>query len=348
MADISTLYAKKLKLQSPFIVASSGLTQKTEKIKEFANAGAGAIILKSIFEEQLEQEINYMSEGSGYPEAMEYLNHYVKSHALQEHIDLIKQCRNEVDVPIIASINCYKADSWLDYAGQLIDAGAAALELNVMNINTDMRQDWGAAEATLTDLVRSVRKQMPNTPITLKLSKYYTNIIRLANDLYSAGADGLVLFNRSYMPDIDIERETIINGAVFSDASDYSNSLRYAALIHGGVRELSLSLSTGARDGKDLIKGILAGADAVQYCTALYKGGSEVIRKANVELNEWMDKKQYHNIGEIKGRLAATRVDHANLYERSQFMKYYAGNNDARPTDVMSASSQNDKSNLPY
>lgn len=347
MADISTLYAKKLKLSSPFIVASSGLTQRIEKIKEFAVAGAGAIVLKSIFEEQLEQEIDYMSSGSDFPEAMEYLNHYVKSHAIQEHINLLNECREQVNIPVIASINCYKSDSWLDYAKQLIEAGAAALELNVMRIDTNVGQAWGQSEEELANLVSALRKQLPNVPITIKLGKHYTNIIRLARSLHLAGADGVVLFNRTYMPDIDIEKEAIINGPVFSQPADYSESLRYAALVRGGVSELGISLSSGARDGKDLIKGILAGADAVQFCTAIYQGGSNVIRMANDELASWMSKKQYHNLNEFKGRLAATRVDHANMYERSQFMKYFASG-DARPTDVLDTSSQNNPSQRPF
>lgn len=347
MADISTLYAKRLKLSSPFIVASSGLTQKIEKIKEYADAGAGAIVLKSIFEEQLEQEINYMSAGSDFPEAMEYLNHYVKSHALQDHIRLLNQCREEVSVPVIASINCHKSDSWLDYAHQLIDAGAAGLELNVMKIDTQIAQKWGEPEKELQNLVTLVRQHLPNVPITLKLGKHFTNMVKLARNLHLSGLDGIVLFNRTYMPDIDIEREEIVSGPIFSTPADYSQSLRYAALVHGAVGELSISLSTGARNGRDLIKGILAGADAVQYCTALYMEGSSVIRRANEELNAWMDKKQYHNISEIKGRLAANRVDHATMYERSQFMKYFASE-DTRPTDILDTGQHHQRHNLPF
>lgn len=337
MADITTLYAKSIRLSSPIIVASSGLTHRFDKIKEFADAGAGAIVLKSVFEEQLEAEIDQMSGGSDYPEAAEYLAHYVKSHALSDHIALIERCKAELQVPIIASINCYKADSWLSYAQQLVEAGAAALELNVMRIDTRISQEWGEPEQQLVDLVKAVKTVMPKVPLTLKLSRHYTNIVKLARDLHLAGADGVVLFNRSYMPDIDIDKEVITSGAVFSEASDFSESLRYAALVHGGVGDLGLGLSTGARNGKDLIKGILAGADAVQYCTALYKEGAKLITEMNEYLQHWMEKKQYHSVKEFRGRLAATRVDHANLYERSQFMKYYASE-DPTPVDVLDTS----------
>lgn len=345
MADISTLYAKKLRLKSPFIVASSGLTSRASKVQEYAEAGAGAIVLKSIFEEQMEQEIDYMSAGSEYPEAMEYLDYYVKSHALQNHIDLIKECRSSVSVPIIASINCYKSDSWLEYAHELIDAGADALELNVMRIEAQTTLEWGKPEENLINLVGAVKKQLPDIPLTLKLGKYFTNFIRLARDLKMAGADAIVLFNRTYMPDIDIDKEKITPGPQLSNASDFSDTLRFAGLVHGGVPDLSLALSTGARDGRDLVKGLLSGADAVQYCTALYQNGAKVITEANQFLREWMDAKQYHSTEEFKAKLAASRVDHANMYQRSQFMKYYASE-DANPTQYIDTSRPQNK--LPY
>lgn len=347
MANINTLYVKSIRLSSPIIVASSGMTHRFDKIKEFAEAGAGAIVLKSIFEEQLEAEIGQMNSGSDYPEAAEYLAHYVESHALSDHMALIQQCKAELEVPIIASINCYKADSWLSYARQLVEAGAVALELNVMRIDTRISQEWGEPEAELVKLVKQVKEAMPTVPLTLKLGRHYTNIVKLARDLHLAGADGVVLFNRSYMPDIDIDREVITSGAVFSEAADYSESLRYAGLVHGGVGELSLGLSTGARNGRDLIKGLLAGADAVQYCTALYKEGPKLITEMNEYLSRWMEKKQYHNVKEFRGRLAATRVDHANLYERSQFMKYYASE-DATPVDILDTGMQHRADRLEY
>lgn len=341
MADISTLYAGKLLLRSPFVVASSGLTKEIKKIKELADAGAGAIVLKSIFEEEIEQDITKMTEemAGGYHDstAMDYLQHYVKGHALQSHIDVIREAKQAVDIPVIASVNAYKSDSWVEYAKELIDAGADALECNVMRLETKVTQPWGESEEDLIKMVRGLRKVLPHTPLIIKLSKYYTNVIRLARDLKLAGADAVVLFNRTFMPDIDIEREEISRGSVLSHEGSYSDTLRYAALIRGGVPDLSIALSNGARDGGDLVKGLLAGADAVQYCSALYKGGANVIREANQFLTEWMDRKQYLELKEFKGKLAATRVDHATMYQRSQFMRYHASE-DANPTATINLS----------
>lgn len=335
MADISTLYAGKLQLRSPFIVASSGLTKDVKKIKEFADAGAGAIVLKSIFEEEIEQDINKMTKemSGGYHDstAMDYLNHYVKGHALQSHIDLIREAKKAVDIPVIASVNAYKSDSWVEFAKDLIDAGADALECNVMRLETKVTQPWGDSEEDLVKMVRGLRKVLPHTPLIIKLSKYFTNVLRLARDLKLAGADAVVLFNRTFMPDIDIEAEEIGRGSVLSHKGSFSDTLRFAALVRGGVPDLSIALSNGARDGRDLVKGLLAGADAVQYCSAIYKGGAKVVREATTFLTEWMEHKQYHELKEFKGKLAATRVDHATMYQRSQFMRYHASE-DANPT----------------
>ncbi|MBR8713681.1 dihydroorotate dehydrogenase-like protein [Porphyromonas levii] len=335
MADISTLYAGKLLLRSPFIVASSGLTKEVKKIKELADAGAGAIVLKSIFEEEIEQDITQMTEemNSGYHDsaAMDYLQHYVKEHALQSHVNVIREAKQAVDIPVIASVNAYKSDSWVTYAKELIDAGADALECNVMRLETKVTQPWGESEQDLIKMVQGLRKVLPNTPLIIKLSKYFTNVVRLARDLKLAGADAVVLFNRTFMPDIDIEEEEISRGSVLSHQGSFSDSLRYTGLVRGGVPDLSIALSNGARDGKDLVKGLLAGADAVQYCSALYKGGANVIREANQFLSDWMGRKQYHEIKEFKSKLAATRVDHATMYQRSQFMRYHASE-DANPT----------------
>lgn len=336
MVDISTTYAGKLNLRSPVVVASSGLSYSIRQCRAFAEAGAGAIVMKSIFEEQLDKEVAHLSREEDYPGAEEYLEHYLRSHALEEHLDKIRKCRAElpVEVPLIASVNCYRSESWIEYAEELISAGAAGLELNVMRIATDRGAEWGEEEEQLVHMVHSVREAVPSeVPITVKLGRYYSNLIRLARDLHVAGVDGLVLFNRSYLPDIDLEKEKIISGPTLSSGGEFYDTLRFASLVHGAVRELSLALSSGAEGGQELVKGILAGADVVQYCSALYRHGAEVIEESIDFLRNWLERKQYHSVDEIKGRLAATRVDHANRYMRAQFMKYFASE-DATPTDI--------------
>ena len=343
MADISTIYAG-LHLQSPIIVSSSGLTNSLSKLKTYEQAGAGAVVLKSIFEEQMESEASFMSQESDYPEAMDYLRHYITSNALDKHIDLIREARSSLSIPVIVSINCYHSDTWLDYARQLEEAGASALELNVMRIDTDLKDEYGTPEKALARMVLELKRAI-KIPVTIKLSKYYTNICHLSNDLSLSGADGVVLFNRSFMPQIDINKEEIIGGETFSSPTDLSDTLRYVALVRGTTPDLSIGLSTGVRDGADVVRSILSGADGVQVCTAVYKDGDQMIRDANAFLKQWMDEKGYRTIKEFKSRLSAHRVDHANLFMRSQFMKYFAST-DPTPTNAMD--SQRNHPDLPY
>ncbi|KGL47325.1 dihydroorotate dehydrogenase-like protein [Porphyromonas cangingivalis] len=343
MADISTLYAG-LTLRSPLVVASSGLTNKVHKVKAHEEAGAGAVVLKSIFEEQMEQEAAYMSQDSDYPEAMDYLRHYVTSNALSTHIDLIKACRDSVSIPVIASINCYKRDTWMDYARQLVEAGASAIELNVMRIDTDVNEEAGTHESGLVRMVQEMVSSV-KVPVIVKLSKFFTNFCKLSKDLYNAGAAGVVLFNRMYMPDIDINKEEIIIGNVFSSSRDLFDSLRYTALVRGTTPQLSIGISSGVRSGEDVIKSILAGADTVQLCTLLYQNGSQMITRLNEHLYHWMEEKKYESVEEFKSRLAATRVDHFNLYQRSQFMKHFSSYDE---TPINTATPPKDHPGLAY
>lgn len=333
--DISTLYAGSLQLSSPFVVASSGLTIKPSKIKEYAQAGAGAVVVKSIFEEQLEAEVarlaNDPSNTAGMAE--EYLAHYIKEHAIEEHLQVIRQASQEAGIPIIASINCYRQDSWLDYTRQFVEAGATAIELNVMRMESSLAQAWGEPEKALVQLVSKVKEQNLGVPITIKLSRYFTNVIKLARDLYLAGANAVVLFNRSYQHDIDISREALASGPVLSSKAEFHDGLRFASLVHGAAPELSIALSTGAQGGAELVKGLLVGADTVQYCSALYRSGSKVIEESNAFLHQWLAEHKYQSVAEMKGRLAATRVDHATTFMRSQFMKHFASE-DTTPTSV--------------
>ncbi len=299
------------------------------------------MVLKSIFEEQIEHEAASLENQSyDFPGADEYLQSYVRDHALAQHTDLVKACKDTLEIPVIASINCYKSDRWIEYARTLVEAGADALELNVMRIDTDRAQEWGVAERNLIQMVSDLVAVLPaSTPITLKLSKYYTNIISLCRSLSIAGAEGVVLFNRSYFPDIDIRNESIVSGPVFSSETDLLDGIRYTALVRGTVPDLSIAISSGARDGKDLVKGLLAGANAVQYCTALYHGGARIVAESLDFLHKWMEDHRYKSVDELIGRLAATRVDHANLMQRSQFMKHF-GSHDDRPTDSFGGNSQ--------
>lgn len=323
MAKLSTTFAG-LQLSSPVVVSSSGLTSKSHNLLRYEQAGAGAIVLKSLFEEQIDKDIDHMYSGVDYPEAMDYLQAYVKNNALDNHLTLIKEAKEVLSIPVIASINCFKKDSWVSFAKDIEKAGADAIELNYMSIETDLDAPYGAAEKELIQMVESLCKQT-SLPVTVKLPKYFSNIVRLVRDLQIVGAKGVVLFNRTYAMDIDVKNLRVKAGNIFTRPEDIEDPLRYTALVHGGVPGMDVALSTGAHNTEGVLKAILAGAKAVQMCSNIYHEGEELITKVNRELEQWMDDHKYYTIDEFAGELAAKDNELNAMYLRTQFMKYYSG-----------------------
>lgn len=336
MVDLTTTYAG-LKLKSPIIAASSSLTASPAKIKTFAEAGAGAVILKSIFEEQIQNEAaDTYDQSHDFPEAYNYIKEYSEEHSIRQHVQLVREVKAEVDIPVFASINCSSSEGWVDYAKSLSDAGADGLELNVMRIETDRTQDYGEPERAIIKIVTELRESGFDKPLVVKISKYYSNLIRLCADLHMVGADGVVLFNRSYMPDVDLSAERLTAGPVLSSPSDFYDGLRFTALVQGAVPGLSVSISSGARNGKDVLKGVLAGANAIQMASILYGKKEKAITESLDEVKSWMEEHKYESITEMTGRLAAEQVDKANFLARSQFMKYFDSPEAGHPTNTFS------------
>lgn len=336
MVDLTTTYAG-LKLKSPIIAASSSLTASVDKIKAFADAGAGAVILKSIFEEQIQSEADdTYTQSHDFPEAYNYIKECSEEHSVRQHEQLVRDVKRAVDIPVFASVNCSSSEGWVDYAKSLSDAGADGLELNVMRIETDRTQDYGDPERAILKVVTTLRESGYKKPLVVKISKYYSNLIRLCADLHMVGADGVVLFNRSYMPDVDLKAECLSAGPVFSSPSDFYDGLRFTALVQGAVPGLSISISSGARNGKDVVKGVLAGANAIQMASILYGKKEKAITESLDEVKAWMEEHKYESITEMTGRLAAKQVDKANFLARSQFMKYFDSPESAHPTNTFS------------
>ena len=313
MIRTETKYAG-LTLRNPLIIGSSGLTSKVERNKSFEEAGAGAIVLKSMFEEQIEAQSDVlMQEAADYPEAVDYVRHY---------LTMIRETKAQCTIPIIASVNCYKADTWVDFARQIEAAGADALELNVFYLCTDLYATGQEVVNVYTSILKKVKEQI-SIPVIMKIGKGFSNIPAVVNLLKGHGADGVVLFNRYYQPDIDIHSCRITSGQVFSSHSDLSDTLRWTALVSGILPDVSLAASTGVHEWKDVIKCILAGASAVQLCTTVYKNGMEIVTQMLTCLEEWMAQQKYQSIDEFKGRLSFSKAPNASMYERTQFMKYF-------------------------
>ena len=321
MIDLKTQYAG-LTLRNPIIVGSSGLTNNAERNKEFEKAGAGAIVLKSLFEEQIEAQSDALMQDQDYPEAMDYSRGYVKANQINDYLNLIRESKQLCTIPIIASVNCYKADAWTDFARQIEEAGADALELNVFFMETDLQRVTDV-EQLYARIIRDVKKSV-SIPVIIKLGKNFSNIPALVHTLKVNGADAVTMFNRFYQPDIDINSLQIVSGNVFSSHSDLSETLRWTAIVSGKVPGIDISCSTGVHDWEDVIKCLLAGASTVQMCSALYTHGGEIIAQILTCIEEWMHQVHYESVSQFRGKLSYANIPNPSLYERSQFMKYFA------------------------
>lgn len=325
MANLETQFFG-LKLKSPIIAASSSITGDLQQIKKLAEAGAGAIVLKSLFEEeidaQLQQELAERKDLEPDPEYMDYFDYIIKDENLKDYTELIKQAKQATDVPIVASISCISTADWVLYAGKLQEAGADALELNLFSIPADVEKSRRVTEQFYFDTIRRVQ-EVVTIPVAIKISHYFSNLARVIKDLSASGVAGITLFNRFYSPDIDIDKEVLVSADVLSHPDEYLMPLRWTGIMAQKVA-CPLAATTGIHSAETAIKFLLAGANAVQIASILYNGGAGVISQMNQQINEWMDQKGYGTISDFKGKLAIEK-QHAAIYERAQFMKYFGG-----------------------
>jgi dihydroorotate dehydrogenase (fumarate) len=323
MENLKTNYLG-LELKSPVIVSSSGLTKKIKNLTDAEANGAGAIVLKSIFEEQITFESNLAIDQSvDYPEAADYIKNYSKHNSINEYLQLIKDAKNAVSIPIIASINCTSDIEWSDYATKIEAAGADAIELNMNVFPFNPDQSAAQIEEKYYKIVDEVKKHT-QLPIACKLSKNFTNLPYFIKQLSFRGVKTFVLFNKFFEPLINIDKEEITTSPVLSHENDLKNSLRWVAIIKGMMPDIEISASTGIHSANGAIQQILAGADTVQLCSVLYKKGVKEIKPITDEIISWMDKKGYKSINDFKGKLSYENIKDPQMYERFQFIKHFA------------------------
>lgn len=322
MIDLSTSFAG-LSMKSPIIVSSSGLTSSVDRIRKLAAAGAGAVVLKSLFEEQINYEIAHVSEGQDYPEAMDYIRTYARENSLGEYLSIIREAKEAVDIPVIASINCVSASEWTDFAGKIEDAGADALELNIYFLPIEKDKDPRAYEKVYLNLVSEVKK-LTALPLIIKLGNGFSNITWMVDQLYQRGASAVVLFNRFYAPDINTDDLSFGSAEVLSSPAELRNSLRWIGIVSSQVDQLDLAASTGVHSGMAVVKQILAGAQAVQICSVLYRNGLDYIKDMTNEIKKWMEKNNYHAPEDFRGKMNYGSLDNPSVYERAQFMKFFS------------------------
>lgn len=325
MANLETSYLG-LKLKNPIIAASSGLTESIKSIKELAYNGAAAIVLKSIFEEEITMEYEALlkeADNLGYGgENLDYFDYQIRDKNLSEYLSLIKEAKSEVDIPIIPSINCYTNHEWDYFAKQFENSGADAIELNLFISPSKKVITAQEVEQKYFSIIKKVKESL-SIPISLKISPYFTNLASMINQFSETGIDGLVLFNRFFSPDFDIDKLEISSSFTFSKPSDIALSLRWIAIMSRRVK-CDLAATTGIHDGEAIIKQILAGASAVQLASTLYQNGSEYIPVMLKEVSDWMDEKGFNNLNHYKGLLSQVASSDAAMYDRVQFMKYFS------------------------
>jgi len=326
MANLETTYLG-LRLKNPLVAASSGLTSSAERIRKLEEAGIGAVVLKSVFEEQINNEITslllYESHHSGYPEAEDYIRHYIRDNTVSKQIKLIETLKKEVDIPVIASVNCVSANEWTSFAKDFQEAGADALELNIFYVPVDRKEDPGIIDRLYAEVLQKVKEQV-SIPVSVKIGLYHSNIIGMVDRLKANGARGVVMFNRFYEPDIDLDRLELTSSEIFSSPVEIRHTLRWVGLVSSQVPEIDIAASTGIHSGEAVVKQVLAGARVAQLCSALYTQGDAAIPSMKAEIIEFMKKWNFNRLEEFRGRLSYQQIPDPMVYERSQFMKYFS------------------------
>jgi len=322
VADLSTTYMG-LALRNPIIAASSGLTKSVEGVVRLAEAGAGAVVLKSIFEEQILSGVGDLVDKSEdsfwHPEAADYISQYGMENAVERTLELIREAKEKTDIPVLASVHCVSPGAWAEFAGRIEKAGADGIELNVFILPSDPRRDGRANEKAHFDILEAVKKEV-SLPVSLKIGRFFSGFAGTAREMADRGADGLVLFNRFSAIDIDTEKMEVMRGAPMSEPGELAETLRWIAILSGAL-PCDIAASTGVHDGPAAVKTLLVGAVAAQVCTTLYRNGPERIGVLLREMEEWMDRKGFAGVEDFRGKLRPCDMERAAAYERVQFMK---------------------------
>ncbi len=314
-----------LKLKSPIIVGSSGLSEKIENSIAYEKAGAGAIVLKSLFEEQIlhdvdEQRLNNMY--GSFSEQEYYAMYYSKKHNITQYTNLIKKNKEALNIPVIASVNCVSAEEWISYAGIIEKAGADALEVNLFLLPAEIDLTGEEKEQIYFDIIEKIGSEL-NIPFALKISYYFSGLANFIYRLSQTKASAVVLFNKFYSPDVDIEKEMIIPGDVLSCKELNTMTLRWIGILYNKIR-MDLAASRGIYDGEAVIKNLLVGAQITQIVSAVYKEGPKVLEEMISTLTDWMERHDYNTIEQFRGKASQKNIKKPVLFERTQFMRYFS------------------------
>ena len=325
--DLTTSYLG-LELKNPIIAGSCGLTGTLNGVISLEEQGAGAVVLKSIFEEEILLDVNArLKEAkespmiySGLSETLDYIDLHIREENLKKYLQLIQDVKKAVSIPVIASINCISHEDWIHFTRRMEDAGADALELNVFLNPADFKnKEFEKAYFMIIEKVLAAVR----IPVAIKISKYFTRLGLTVKALSETGIAGLVMFNRFYTPDIDIERIELTTPRIFSTRDELNETLRWVAVLSERI-PCNIAASTGIHTGEDVIKVLLAGATAVQVVSTLYRNGPEQLHGMLKKLEDWMKAKGFESLDQFRGKISRMYGADPAAFERMQFMKHFS------------------------
>jgi dihydroorotate dehydrogenase (fumarate) len=328
MIDLSTQYLG-LTLRTPLVVSASPLSHELGSIRRLEDSGASAIVLYSLFEEQIRNENrqldHHLEAGTeSFPEAITYLPRLPDFHTgPEEYLEHIVKAKSAVSIPIIASLNGVTPGGWTQYARSMEQAGADAIECNIYFLPTGMDTRSTQIENTYLDIVRSVKLAV-HIPVAVKLSPFFSNLANMAKQLETAGADGFVLFNRFYQPDIDLENLEIRPNVLLSTPQDLRLPLTWIGILYGRVKA-SMAATSGVHQAEDVVKMLLVGADATMLCSILLREGPEHLRFVERQLQQWMADHEYKSVRQMQGSMSQLRSADPAAFERAQYMRAIKG-----------------------
>jgi len=314
-----------LKLKNPLVPSSMPISRKLSGLRQMEDSGASAIVLYSLFEEQINQEShtlnNYLTQGvDSFPEALSYFPEAsAYESGPQEYAEHIQKAKSSLDIPIIASLNGVSTGGWVKYAKNVEEAGADALELNVYYLPTDPTLSGSEVEQIYVDILEDVKKAV-NIPVAMKLSPYFSSLAHLAQRLAVAGAGSLVLFNRFYQPDLDIENLEVVPHLLLSTSAELRLPLRWIAILHGRI-EADLALTTGIHNVEDVLKGLMAGAAVTMMASEILRNGIGRIGEILIDLERWLDEYEYESIAQLQGSLSQINCSEPAAFERANYMR---------------------------
>lgn len=315
-----------LNLKNPIIISSCSLTHSADGVKRCADAGAGAVVLKSLFEEQINADVKALANSTVtqfHAEEWDYIQRMGLDMNADEYLTIIEESKAKVDIPVIASLNCISGDRWTEFAKYIEKVGADAIELNIAVMPREFDEDPEKIEQHIYKIISNVKKEV-NIPVAVKLGPYFTSMPRVAKGARKAGASGLVLFNRFYQTDIDINKLSHESKNKYSSPAEMSNTLRWISLLYQQVG-CSLVGNTGIHDGEAVIKQLLVGAKAVEICSTLFVNGMGQINLMLEDLQYWMQEHGYETIDDFRGRMSHKNSKQPEYFERQQYIRALVG-----------------------